>query len=73
MTFQTMSRKEADEKIEWLEGALTVSLTAWQKELFAAMLMYPDMKFELGHSRSPRRGLHPDLVIYDEVTYDHGR
>jgi hypothetical protein len=51
MSFQTMSRKEADEKIEWLEGALTVSMTAWQKELFAAMLMYPDMKFELGHRR----------------------
>lgn len=49
MTFQTMSRKEADEKIEWLEGVLTVAMTAWQKELFATMLMYPDMKFELGH------------------------
>jgi hypothetical protein len=51
MTFQTMSRKEADEKIEWLEGALTVSMTDWQKELFAAMLMYPDMKFTLEHRR----------------------
>lgn len=51
MTFQTMSRKEADEKIEWLEGALTVPMTDWQKELFATMLMYPDVRFELRQGR----------------------
>lgn len=51
MSFQTMSRKEADEKIDFLEGLLTVSMTNWQRELFATMLMYPDVQFDLRYRR----------------------
>jgi hypothetical protein len=51
--YQTMSRQEADEKVTWLENQLTVTLTAWQKDIFAAMLMYPDVPFDV---RIPRAG-----------------
>lgn len=51
MSFQTMSRKEADKITDTLVELLTVEVTPWQREIFAVLLMYPDVKFELGHRR----------------------
>lgn len=51
-SYQSMSRAEADKIIEWVEGELVGEpMTAWQRDIFATMLMHPDVHFEL----SPRR------------------
>lgn len=45
VSYQTMSRAEADKIVAWAEDNLTVSMTPWQKEVFATLLMYPDVEF----------------------------
>lgn len=47
VSYQTMSRAEADKIITWVEDNLTVCVPPWQKEIFATLLMYPDLEFQL--------------------------
>ncbi len=49
-----MSRPEADKIISWTEEQLTVTIQPWQKELFAVILMYPDVKFDVSIPRAGR-------------------
>ncbi len=51
MIYRTMSRPEADKIVTWVEEHLTVTMAPWQKEMFATMVMYPDVKFELPKGR----------------------
>jgi hypothetical protein len=51
MIYQAMSREEADKIVEWAEDQLTVSMTVWQKELFAVILMHPDAGFTVSYGR----------------------
>ncbi len=53
MTHPIVSRKEADKIVAKAESLLTVTMTPWQKEVFAIMLMHPDVKFDV---RIPRAG-----------------
>lgn len=47
-SYQTMSRTEADKIIGWVESELLGEpMTSWQKYIFASLLMFPDLKFEL--------------------------
>ena len=46
-----MSRAEADKIIAWAEDNLTVSMTDWQREVFATLLMYPDVEFKPANGR----------------------
>ncbi len=53
MIRKAVNQEEAAEVIAWAENNLTVTITAWQKELFMTLLMYPDVKFDV---RIPRAG-----------------
>lgn len=55
MICPVMSRAEADKIIAWAETALTITLAPWQKEIFAIMLLYPDLELHpvTGFRRSP--------------------
>lgn len=50
-TYQTMSRPEADKIINWVKTQFTVTLTDWQEDIFAAMIMNPDLEFRLPKAR----------------------
>lgn len=42
-----MSRAEADKIINWVKTQFTVPMTSWQEEIFAAMIMNPDLEFRI--------------------------
>ncbi len=48
ITYQTMSRPEADKIVDRAEELLEVTMSSWQREILATLMMYPDLSFSLG-------------------------